>query len=489
MSILPRSLFFLLGLTASFALFAFVNDLEFTKQSSNSLHEDKHSDPAVDPDLGYKFPSFSGRKKLPPASGQPQLEGQVFLADPRFNLGGDSGKDPYQTFYNAHKKTTPANTIWTKWIEGSLSNANASSRPGTTVVKLILMTKDEWSLIEKWVLYHGKLLGFEHLYIIDGSTDEKCVSFLKQARDELGVNVIFSKAGLNDLDKYLSQLGRDLGPSSDVILKMDSDEFLVFQTGNRTYVSLSNHAVQDDAYGKNSTDTDCSLSPYGITEYLNSKSFRTLLSGQTLRIGSASLSTVDPHACESGKGAMYVMAGTPEENRLVGFSIQTSRLDFFKSAFDSRTVNSINLGGHVAKGLPPFDCAKVPPTKLGILHFHARCPHDLLLIDRKVVRGHGYVKETETDEEALARFKKQCKRENLCGITDKEIGSIASSHKVKGYLEHLDGCTNKGFQTTSTLPCESDAGRLTINPDFYHFLNVSLSKFSYNSNGTQLVAE
>ena len=39
-------------------------------------------------------------------------------------------------------------------------------------VKLFTMVKDEVDIIEYWIMYHGKLFGYENLFIVDNmSTD------------------------------------------------------------------------------------------------------------------------------------------------------------------------------------------------------------------------------------------------------------------------------------------------------------------------------
>lgn len=47
-------------------------------------------------------------------------------------------------------------------------------------------------MLKSWLLYHGQLLGFENLYVIDASTNPKCFSFLRYARDVLGANILFN---------------------------------------------------------------------------------------------------------------------------------------------------------------------------------------------------------------------------------------------------------------------------------------------------------
>ena len=81
--------------------------------------------------------------------------------------------------------------------------------------------------------YHGNLLGFENLYILDSSTDTRCISFLRYARDSLGVNVLFTDVNLNQLESITTKIGKDICGSSDLILKMDIE--VVFTRG----VSLS----------------------------------------------------------------------------------------------------------------------------------------------------------------------------------------------------------------------------------------------------------
>ena len=61
---------------------------------------------------------------------------------------------------------------------------------------------------------------------VDSSTNPHCKSFLLYARDILGVNVLFSRANLNQLEKLMTRIGFDLSGSSDYIIKMDTDEYL-----------------------------------------------------------------------------------------------------------------------------------------------------------------------------------------------------------------------------------------------------------------------
>ena len=93
---------------------------------------------------GYKFPSVvinsDHVNALTAANSiqfQPAVEGQPYRAYPYFNVDRD-GKTFVQSDENELQK----------W----LSNVDWESRPESVVVKLILMTMDEWPLLKSWVM-------------------------------------------------------------------------------------------------------------------------------------------------------------------------------------------------------------------------------------------------------------------------------------------------------------------------------------------------
>ncbi|KAL3913144.1 MAG: hypothetical protein SGARI_000802, partial [Bacillariaceae sp.] len=156
--------------------------------------------------IGYSFPRVDETRLASTSShvlSQPTLDGQPYRAYPYFNGKANLLDDSW--------KSKP------DWVE----------RPSNAVIKLILMTMDEWPLVRSWVLYHGSLLGFDKLYIIDSSTDSRCISFLRYARDILGANVLFKDANLNKLEGVMSKIASNIAQSADFILKVDTDEYLV----------------------------------------------------------------------------------------------------------------------------------------------------------------------------------------------------------------------------------------------------------------------
>jgi hypothetical protein len=91
---------------------------------------------------GYKFPPLQNSTGtdtdlLVPQS-QPFIEGQSFRAYPYFNVD-DQGR----TFYLAGK----SNVTYEEWKANGMA-----MRPKTAVIKIIMITMDEWPLIRSWVM-------------------------------------------------------------------------------------------------------------------------------------------------------------------------------------------------------------------------------------------------------------------------------------------------------------------------------------------------
>jgi hypothetical protein len=129
-------------------------------------------------DVGYKFPTMEGSKSSADlVVEQPVFrENQPLLGRPAYNVGQDNRTYPE---FLAAKQGKSSEANWKEWLRGSnqRTKVTPAKRPAETVLKLIMMVKDEWPLLKQWVLYHGELLGFHNLYILDGSSDERSISF------------------------------------------------------------------------------------------------------------------------------------------------------------------------------------------------------------------------------------------------------------------------------------------------------------------------
>ncbi len=98
-------------------------------------------------------------------------------------------------------------------------------------IKIVLMTKNEWPLLRSWVLYHSHTFGIENLYIIDSSTLPVIRNFLETMRTR-GLQVLCEDLNLNDIEGKFNEVMRDLAPSSDLMIKLDTDEFLMLSASH-----------------------------------------------------------------------------------------------------------------------------------------------------------------------------------------------------------------------------------------------------------------
>ena len=102
------------------------------------------------------------------------------------------------------------------------------------ILKVVTTTQNDWPTLQWWVWYHGDMLGFENLYILGSSTDERCIDFLKMVQQFWKVNVIFIDFDNSSIDirpffdMMMDDIFEQVTNATDivVILPLDADEFL-----------------------------------------------------------------------------------------------------------------------------------------------------------------------------------------------------------------------------------------------------------------------
>jgi len=366
--------------------------------------------------IGYKFPSLvdTNRKDtitIPQV--QPSVEGQPYRSFPHFNVMG---------------------------MDGNIG----VSRPDSVVVKLILMTMNEWPILEDWLSYHGHLLGFENLYIVDSSTDSRCTSFLRYARDILGANVLFTNTNLVDMERLLTNIGKQIAGSSDMIIKVDTDELL---------------AVYD-----NKTNM---LSPNSIQEYLSgfvgNKTHPLHLNGNS-KVGYVQGGFVKEEVCRDN---LY-----PSLDKYL-----LDILDYvpvFKMVFDSKTLLTsnemkINLGGHAHSVMNEDN-----RTQFGIVHYHQRCVEIQIKNARTVLERSNFISSSDTDEEAKVKLaaKFNCSSVDICNncVFHQRFNSF---HKAIMYLRYMD-CEEE-YRKEYYARTKGDGFKQ--NADLVHILQISNKRF------------
>jgi len=305
---------------------------------------------------------------------------------------------------------------------------------------------NEWPLIQWWTWYHGDMFGFENLYIIDSSTDERCVNFLSEIRDKMGVNVIFTEKNLNDIVGIINVVMRKLVKSSDMMIKMDTDEFL----------SVLPDPDSCDSSRNETRDTKCLLTPYGVKEYLQTSEF--LLDGNMLKVGYTSLSKPNKKLCDQ-KGEMFYGD--------IWFDIPQKYTR--KVIFDSRTFFRTDLGSHQGTALVPFsgNYTNYKTTRLGIIHLRSTCLEIEMENSRKACLSHGFIAASDKkDDEITKLLKFNTSVGHPCETLMNTNTQLPSHHKIHGYLRYLL-CPDKVKKEYYA----SNGGRPSVNPLFKAYMN------------------
>lgn len=327
--------------------------------------------------------------------------------DRKFTLFDESY---YLSHYSSH---VPKNmTAYEHWVKvGSLNGFR--SHGGLPVLKIVMMTKDEWPLLKSWVLYHGRIFGFHNLHIIDGSTDSRCLKFLEIAGRIYGVHVIYSQANLNKLGAEILRLMNELAFSSDYLVKMDTDEFIVRQ-------NTTNGAILVD----------------GILESMN----QLPQDGALFHLQWNMVLVTNRTNCENPK-----LKHLDIIHKSNAFHVSKGMQKAFTPAMSYVTTD---LGGHTAKIFREYadyilsrNDSSIRMDKLGspirdsgdlgIVHAHFSCVEDVVANNRKALSSHGFIDPNSSVATQIETLDKlgNGKWKTGCGVT--------SCHKVRDYYNYL----------------------------------------------------
>jgi hypothetical protein len=104
------------------------------------------------------------------------------------------------------------------------------------IIKIATMVKDEDDIVEEWIKYHGKIFGYNNLFIIDNcSTDNTyniCQKFVEKGLN-LEVRDNYSKKG-----DYMTEIKNK--NKCDFFIPLDIDEFIVYYNSKIDF-DLINH--------------------------------------------------------------------------------------------------------------------------------------------------------------------------------------------------------------------------------------------------------
>lgn len=301
--------------------------------------------------------------------------------------------------------------------------------PGRKIFKIVVVTKDEWPLIRSWVLYHARIFGGENLYVLDGSSNQEQISFLKEAALRLGVVVFFTKSNLNQLENDVNSLMRSIADSTDFFTKSDTDEFIV-------------RLKHSDDFEKRT------FSISNISDEINNLP----VDGRRYKFSFYSHSVPVTNCSFGDDPAATIFFEKPWKTELKTFFIGSS----FKET---------DLGNHFGRVRePPFSNQDFHSTDLSIAHYHHGCFDVRMFNTKKVLLSHGYISESDPVD---AQIKK---------LSQLDAASINSGHKVMIYLEFLRDPA--AFRLKSERRSSANTDPLHKDVMIFHGISTLVSKLT-----------
>jgi len=244
--------------------------------------------------------------------------------------------------------------------------------------KIVLITKNDKHSIKQWIDYHGNILGYENLHIIDDSDDVEILDYYKSISS---LNLYQNNKTMDNVLKKINEVMDSVRDDCDFMIKMDADEFL------------------------------------GVYDQVNSDIFisKDVIINTIEKISINGLKYKCSHTIESA----------PQYYQDNIFDYTNFTLPFpnnFKTFFYSKTYEFCDLGSHTGKVKDPYDSNLYNETSLAIVHYHFLNFKLFVETCRKTVIAHGYIDQDDDIETQIKKLK------NSGGD---------SQHKINFYLRYL----------------------------------------------------
>lgn len=282
------------------------------------------------------------------------------------------------------------------------------------MLKLFLMTKNEFELLEDWLKYHGHLFGLGNIHVLDGSDDDRVFAIYERYRAK-GLNVHHSSTGLDGLHEELTRSMHAHKGTNSFLIKLDTDEFLAYV---RDFASGPLHGVLSSGYLRRGifrrlataiVDLKHGGAPLCVDEFR--QFFGGLpVTGQRYKASLTAWSIPRVHAVRD------VCRDLTEFTPLQFTAIKTF--------FHSDSFVSVDLGSH--EGVSARN-EGVIDTGLTLIHYHSTSVEDSARRARQVLQSHGYI----DPGDSLAE-----QRRRLAGVRSR--GRVNSFHKIDLYLRYLE---------------------------------------------------
>lgn len=304
--------------------------------------------------------------------------------------------------------------------------------PGPKSMKIILMTMNEWPMLKSWVLYHGHFFGFQNLCIVSGCTEKEPLLFLKQVNHLFGVNVLYTKASLNEIGDQIGNIMKSLQFSSDFITKVDTDEFISYYnvTANTLHPErVLHHLTYELPYigGKYKFGYRMSAFPIKLAVNHSSTATDTHNSERTniMTVGQAIFEPIDKYEDTSKVTVTTVILDTPRILKYFQKPILENMKGNGKTLYASPTFGTFDLGNHRGRTLPAFQNIPDCQSNLVNIHYHFQSHSQVQENNKKALLSHGYINYTDSIDVQIIKC------EELI------LKAPPSRHKLKDYLDYL----------------------------------------------------
>jgi hypothetical protein len=270
-------------------------------------------------------------------------------------------------------------------------------------LKIFLMTKNEHSILESWIKYHGSIFGLQNIFVLDGSDDTRVFRIYEKYQKQ-GLTVQKTSTGLDGLSGELTEMMHRYKTDNSFLIKLDTDEFLayipskwlfLFYLKNKLWSFISRYV----------------LSNFGLQIKNFEHFFEKLpVNGQKYKASLTCWSI--PKAEDPVNICKDIVYFTPLH--------QTD----FKSFFHSSSFVSVDLGCHSGESTKNDGYIN---TGLSIIHYHSTSVKDSLRRAKQVLLSHNYISSGDSVGEQYQKL-----------LALRAQGEINSFHKIDLFLKYLE---------------------------------------------------
>ena len=337
-----------------------------------------------------------------------------------------------QAFYTTHHKDLSHlktfKQCWNHYINKGIHEGR-KLHDGPKIIKIFLMHKDEEDLLEDWIVYHGILVGFKNLHIIDNLSNNKC-QIIFSRYSVFGINVIPTTTDLNQREHFITRIMKEQTPFADFFIKMDTDEFLCYTNDGLTVLN----------------------DPPGFRKFISSIPF-------------------SPHRYK----AIYTSCGLVFDP---DYKIPAQEMTYFQpltktgaKTFFSATIEHCDLGSHHGKVKEPYNDIVID-IPLVWLHLTKTSYRRYIEKSYAVLYSHNYISPKDSPGVQLQKLQK------ICSL------NCMSVHKAHTIVRHLSGISStKTFMDNKKLRYQ----KVTLNFDLMknvhhvHTLSSTGKNYIYNA--------